>query len=78
MGSFNLLRFDSDSDLVYMEDFVRGHMTADPGNVDCVHLPLRADRSPAYAPDGRRDPTLDEAHDVMAEWLAASEAQVCD
>ncbi|MEU7012608.1 helix-turn-helix transcriptional regulator [Streptomyces sp. NPDC046385] len=29
-GSFNLLRFDDDPDLVYTEDFVRGHMTADP------------------------------------------------
>ncbi|MFC8372667.1 hypothetical protein ACFUIT_32695 [Streptomyces sp. NPDC057239] len=42
----------------------------------CAHLPLRADRSPAYAPDGRRDPALDEAHDVVDEWLAVSEAQV--
>ncbi|MFE5732777.1 Scr1 family TA system antitoxin-like transcriptional regulator [Streptomyces sp. NPDC056528] len=30
MGSFNLLRFEDDPDLVYTEDFVRGHMTADP------------------------------------------------
>ncbi|GAA3887573.1 helix-turn-helix transcriptional regulator [Streptomyces lacrimifluminis] len=30
MGAFNLLRFDSDPDLVYTEDFVQGHMTADP------------------------------------------------
>ncbi|MFF1677472.1 helix-turn-helix domain-containing protein [Streptomyces sp. NPDC058256] len=30
MGSFNLLRFDDDPDLVYTEDFVQGHMTADP------------------------------------------------
>ncbi|MGJ7419714.1 Scr1 family TA system antitoxin-like transcriptional regulator [Streptomyces cinereoruber] len=28
-GSFNLLRFEDDPDLVYTEDFVRGHMTAD-------------------------------------------------
>lgn len=28
-------------------------------------LPLRADRSPAYAPDGSADPALDEAHDVV-------------
>ncbi|SDK52052.1 helix-turn-helix domain-containing protein [Streptomyces indicus] len=28
MGSFNLLRFESDPDLVYTEDFVQGHMTA--------------------------------------------------
>ncbi|MFD3725363.1 Scr1 family TA system antitoxin-like transcriptional regulator [Streptomyces sp. NPDC058671] len=30
MGSFNLLRFEDDPDLVYTEDFVQGHMTADP------------------------------------------------
>ncbi|WP_282691993.1 helix-turn-helix transcriptional regulator [Streptomyces sp. CC208A] len=30
MGSFNLLRFDDDPDLVYTEDFVQGHMTVDP------------------------------------------------
>ncbi|MFB6525681.1 MULTISPECIES: Scr1 family TA system antitoxin-like transcriptional regulator [unclassified Streptomyces] len=29
MGSFNLLRFESDPDLVYTEDFVQGHMTVD-------------------------------------------------
>ncbi|MEV0181776.1 hypothetical protein AB0I54_21130 [Streptomyces sp. NPDC050625] len=35
----------------------------------CAHLPLRADRSPAYAPDGSRDPALDESHDVVDKWL---------
>ncbi|MEV7723973.1 helix-turn-helix transcriptional regulator [Streptomyces sp. NPDC087917] len=30
MGSFNLLRFDDDPDLVYTEDFVQGYMTANP------------------------------------------------
>ncbi|MFF1293339.1 MULTISPECIES: helix-turn-helix transcriptional regulator [unclassified Streptomyces] len=30
MGSFTLLRFDSDPDIVYTEDFVQGHMTANP------------------------------------------------
>ncbi|MGW5850286.1 helix-turn-helix domain-containing protein [Streptomyces sp. NPDC055254] len=30
MGSFNILRFDDDPDLVYTEDFVQGHMTANP------------------------------------------------
>ncbi|MFD4140390.1 helix-turn-helix domain-containing protein [Streptomyces sp. NPDC058572] len=30
MGSFNLLRFENDPDLVYTEDFVQGHMTANP------------------------------------------------
>ncbi|MFI1285260.1 Scr1 family TA system antitoxin-like transcriptional regulator [Streptomyces sp. NPDC020858] len=29
-GSFNLLRFDDGPDLVYTEDFVQGHMTANP------------------------------------------------
>ncbi|MFG3100154.1 helix-turn-helix domain-containing protein [Streptomyces sp. NPDC048182] len=29
-GSFNLLRFDNDPDVVYTEDFVQGHMTANP------------------------------------------------
>ncbi|GHJ91121.1 transcriptional regulator [Streptomyces sp. NE5-10] len=29
MGSFTLLRFDDDPDLVYTEDFVQGHMTVD-------------------------------------------------
>lgn len=28
-GSFTLLRFQSDPDLVYTEDFVQGHMTVD-------------------------------------------------
>ncbi|MFD3995383.1 Scr1 family TA system antitoxin-like transcriptional regulator [Streptomyces sp. NPDC058548] len=29
MGSFTLLRFDDEPDLVYTEDFVQGHMTVD-------------------------------------------------
>ncbi|KMO94903.1 helix-turn-helix domain-containing protein [Streptomyces roseus] len=29
-GTFNVLRFDDDPDLVYTEDFVQGHMTANP------------------------------------------------
>ncbi|WP_030730628.1 helix-turn-helix domain-containing protein [Streptomyces sp. NRRL S-237] len=29
-GSFSLMRFDDDPDLVYTEDFVQGHMTANP------------------------------------------------
>ncbi|MFJ5935446.1 Scr1 family TA system antitoxin-like transcriptional regulator [Streptomyces sp. NPDC093071] len=29
LGEFNLLRFDDDPDIVYTEDFVQGHMTAD-------------------------------------------------
>ncbi|WP_235033033.1 hypothetical protein [Streptomyces sp. WAC05374] len=35
----------------------------------CAHVPLRADRSPAYAPDGSRDPALDASDDVVDEWL---------
>ncbi|MFE6176310.1 hypothetical protein [Streptomyces sp. NPDC056464] len=34
----------------------------------CAHVPLRADRSPAYAPSGNRDPVLDETRDVVGEW----------
>lgn len=30
MGSFNLLRFENDPEIVYTEDFVQGHMTANP------------------------------------------------
>jgi transcriptional regulator with XRE-family HTH domain len=30
MGSFNLLRFENDPAIVYTEDFVQGHMTANP------------------------------------------------
>jgi hypothetical protein len=37
----------------------------------CAHVPLRADRSPAYAPGGSRDPALDESRDVMEEWREA-------
>ncbi|MFJ7203321.1 helix-turn-helix domain-containing protein [Streptomyces sp. NPDC098789] len=29
-GSFTVLRFDDDPDIVYTEDFVQGHMTANP------------------------------------------------
>ncbi|WP_256096151.1 hypothetical protein [Streptomyces sp. LUP30] len=41
----------------------------------CAHVPLRADRSPAYAPGGSRDPALDETRDVADEWRAVSDAQ---
>ncbi|MEU4878151.1 hypothetical protein [Streptomyces sp. NPDC021608] len=41
----------------------------------CAHVPLRADRSPAYAPGGSRDPALDETRDVANEWRAVSAAQ---
>lgn len=37
----------------------------------CAHVPLRADRSPAYAPGGSRDPALDESRDVRDEWHKA-------
>jgi transcriptional regulator with XRE-family HTH domain len=33
IGSFNLLRFDDDPDIVYTEDFISGHMTANPENI---------------------------------------------
>ncbi|MEU9089295.1 helix-turn-helix transcriptional regulator [Streptomyces sp. NPDC048428] len=32
-GSFNLLRFDDDPDIVYTEDLISGHMTASPDTV---------------------------------------------
>ncbi|MGW3654894.1 hypothetical protein ACWD6R_03890 [Streptomyces sp. NPDC005151] len=44
----------------------------------CAHLPLRADRSPAYAPGGSRDPVLDESHDVVDGWREASGDQMRD
>jgi hypothetical protein len=34
----------------------------------CAHVPLRADRSPAYAPGGSRDPDMDESRDAMDKW----------
>ena len=48
-GSFNLLRFDDDPDLVYTEDFVSGHMTANrkrSGKVRSVTITCRPPRSP--------------------------------
>lgn len=47
MGSFNLLRFANDPDIVYTEDFVQGHMTANPeavkeGSVRYDHLQAAA------------------------------------
>ncbi|MER5220450.1 helix-turn-helix domain-containing protein [Streptomyces flaveus] len=38
-GAFNLLRFDDDPDIVYTEDFIQGHMTANPDSVSegCLH-----------------------------------------
>ncbi|MET9731288.1 helix-turn-helix transcriptional regulator [Streptomyces sp. NPDC006458] len=47
MGSYYLLRFQSDPDIVYTEDFVQGHMTANPqalreGSVRYDHLQAAA------------------------------------
>ncbi|SMF67160.1 helix-turn-helix transcriptional regulator [Streptomyces sp. Amel2xC10] len=47
MGSFCLLRFDKEPDIVYTEDFVQGHMTANPeafkeGSVRYDHLQAAA------------------------------------
>ncbi|MET9700930.1 hypothetical protein ABZY31_29010 [Streptomyces sp. NPDC006529] len=38
----------------------------------CAHVPVRADRSPAYGTDGVRDPALDETQDIQDAWLEAS------
>ncbi|MFD6243565.1 hypothetical protein [Streptomyces roseolus] len=38
----------------------------------CAHVPLRADRSPAYGPGGVRDPALDRSQDIKTAWLEAS------
>ncbi|WP_051845073.1 hypothetical protein [Streptomyces globisporus] len=36
----------------------------------CAHLlPLRTERSSAYVPGGRRDPALDEADDIVDQWV---------
>ncbi|MEU6608673.1 hypothetical protein ABZ922_27075 [Streptomyces shenzhenensis] len=63
-------------------DYLRSGTDAEQAGAErawyCAHLPLRADRSPAYAPEGRRDPALDEARDLVGEWLATVEAQVRD
>ncbi|MFE1897553.1 hypothetical protein [Streptomyces yangpuensis] len=37
-----------------------------------AHVPLYPDRSPAYGPDGVRDPALDETDDVHDAWYEAS------
>ncbi|WP_420709197.1 MULTISPECIES: helix-turn-helix domain-containing protein [Streptomyces] len=47
MGSFTLLRFGQDPDIVYTEDFIQGHMTANPeavreGSVRYDHLQAAA------------------------------------
>ncbi|WP_329589373.1 hypothetical protein OG195_14755 [Streptomyces sp. NBC_01362] len=38
----------------------------------CSRLPLGADRSPAYAPSGSRDPAPDESRDVVDSRLEES------
>ncbi|MFI2317635.1 hypothetical protein [Streptomyces sp. CB00072] len=37
-----------------------------------AHVPLHADRSPAYGPGGARDPALDEKQDIKTAWLETS------
>lgn len=37
-----------------------------------AHVPLHADRSPAYGPGGVRDPALDEIQEIKPAWLEAS------
>jgi hypothetical protein len=38
----------------------------------CAHVPVRADRSPLYGPDGIRDPALDDSQGMAAAWAEAS------
>ncbi|MBC9717140.1 hypothetical protein H9Y04_31890 [Streptomyces sp. TRM66268-LWL] len=38
----------------------------------CAGVPVRRDRSPAYGPDGVRDPALDASRDAVAAWLEAA------
>ena len=47
MGSFTTMRFDGDPDIVYAEDFVQGHMTANPEAVR--EGALRYDQLQAFA-----------------------------
>ncbi|MGW9040732.1 hypothetical protein ACWGQ4_37950, partial [Streptomyces sp. NPDC055721] len=42
------------------------------GAGNSAHVPLRADRSPAYGPGGVRDPALDKSPDIKDSWLEAS------
>ncbi|CAM5625667.1 hypothetical protein [Streptomyces badius] len=37
-----------------------------------AHVPLRADRTPAYGAGGVRDPALDESQDIKIAWVEAS------
>lgn len=48
-GTFNLLRFEDDPDIAYTEDFIQGHMTANPAalrEVRSVTITCRPPRSP--------------------------------
>lgn len=38
----------------------------------CAHVPLHANRSPAYGPGGVRDPAPDESRDIKDAWLEAA------
>ncbi|MEU5068938.1 hypothetical protein AB0G95_33405 [Streptomyces virginiae] len=37
-----------------------------------AHMPLRPDMSPAYAPNGTRDPAMDASREAEDAWLEAS------
>ncbi|MCX5234429.1 hypothetical protein OG824_19970 [Streptomyces prunicolor] len=58
--------------LTALLDYLRTGTDAEQAGAErawyCAHVPLHADRSPAYAPGGSRDPALDESLDVRDEW----------
>ncbi len=64
--------------LTALLDYLRTGTTAERAGARrawyCAHLPLRADRSPAHAPNGKRNTALDEADDVVDQWLESSSA----
>ncbi|WP_329377081.1 hypothetical protein [Streptomyces sp. NBC_01716] len=53
-------------------DYLRNGTDAEQAGAErawyCAHVPLRADRSPAYAPGGSRDPAMDESRDLRDKW----------
>ena len=55
-------------------DYRRGGTDAERAGADrawyCAHVPLKAERSPAYGPGGVRDPALDEVGDIKEAWRA--------
>lgn len=59
-----------------MVDYLRIGTDAERGGAVrawyCAHVPLRADRSPAYGRGGVRDSALDESQDIKDAWLEAS------